>query len=66
MADLERLVGELCCITYAKGGEELSKVGRVLSVDSEFVEFKTRHNRYVVHRSAIRSIKARQGDANEF
>lgn len=63
MSRFEDLVGVLVNITYQDGVEYASKKGHIVSVDDEFITFQTRHNSYLIRRSAIISIKTFGGGA---
>lgn len=63
--EFKHLVGHLVRIAYQDGGEVLVKVGRVVSVSNEFIEFRTRHNTYFVRHDAVVSLKIKENEEGD-
>lgn len=58
MTELSELIGRLVCITYQEGNSPITKKGRLISINEDFIELRTFSNTFLIRRSAIIALKA--------
>lgn len=64
MSRFKSLIGKMVNISYQDATEPVSRKGRVIFVDDEFLELRTRYNRFLIKISSITSVKEFGGGEN--
>lgn len=55
--DLSNFIGHLINVTFKEGDVPISKKGKLVSVQDDFIELRTFTNTFLIRRSAIIALK---------